>query len=627
LSGIAGIFERGGKPVDRELLRALTDFLSYRGPDALETWCEGAVGFGHAMLRTTRESQCERQPACLDGRFWIVADARIDCRADLIAKLEDAGRQFTAAVTDPDLILHAYAVWGEDCVQHLRGDFSFAVWDVCRKELFCARDHFGVKPFYYAEVGGALILSNTLNCVRMYPGVSDDLNDDAVLDFLLIGLNCDNSSTTFKAVRRLPPAHSLRASADGVRVSPYWLLPTDGRIRYRREEDYIEHFNSVLQEAVADRLRADRVGIFLSGGLDSPTIAATVRRIAPAVDLRAYTFVYESLIPDQEGKFARQVADFLHIPIQLVPLDGPKPFDSARDSERAWPEPIEDPCLTANFDEFRLVASDRRVVLSGQGCDDIMDFQMWPYAKDLARRHEWRQFVRDGTQFLRVRRFPWLGLLRRVQKLFGKGLLAPLIPDWIAPRWAGTTDFTKRWATRTAFPDRPVHPVCPRAHAALSQPQWAVLFENEDPGFTRVPVEVRYPFLDLRVVEYLLALPPFPCFFKKTLLRQAMAAHLPREILTRPKTSLAGDPVVAVLKRGAVLPIVRFQWSEAMNRYVNRSKLSFPGAQMCSERARVESRPYCLNFWLQVARTSRYNLGQPYLPMEARNGCAQDASA
>ncbi len=147
----------------------------------------------------------------------------------------------------------------------------------------------------------------------------DELNDAAILDFLLAGLNCDNATTTFRDVRRLPPAHSLTISAEGSRVKRYWEPSIDGRIRYRREEEYVEHFQALLREAVADRMRTDRMGIFLSGGLDSSSIAATARELMAAsterADLRAYTSVYNSPILDSEGSFAKKVAGHLRIPI------------------------------------------------------------------------------------------------------------------------------------------------------------------------------------------------------------------------------------------------------------------------------------------------------------------------
>ena len=618
MSGIVGLFQRNGAPVDAELLRALTEQLSFRGPDACETWSEGPIGFGHAMLRTAWESRSERQPACLDGRFWITADARIDCRADLRKKLADAGRHLQAESTDADLILHAYAAWQENCLQHLRGDFAFAIWDQRRKELFCARDHFGIKPFYYAEAGGTFIFSNTLNCVRLHPGVSDELDDDAVLDFLIVGFNCDNSATTFKAVQRVPPAHFLKVSADGVRVSRYYALPIDGRIRYKRDEDYIEHFRSVWEPAVADRLRADRVGIFLSGGLDSPTIAATARQIAPSVDFRAYTCVYDSLIPDEEGKFASQVADFLRIPIRLLPMDHLKPFERSSEHEHVWPEPVDDPFAVGLFDESRAVATDCRVALNGHGGDDIMDFQMWPYTRDLIRRREWHRLVLDGGRFLRVRPFPWRGLWRRGQKLLGKGPLAPAIAEWIAPQWSQTTNIADRWRARTAGVDILPHPVLPRASFVLGLPHWSPLFEANDPGMTEYPVEVRYPFFDLRVAEYLLALPPFPWIFRKQLLRQAMSGHLPKTILRRKKTPMRGDPLTAAIQQGDIVRPV--QWSSGIERYIDVCKWRAPVCGMSPDRAALEVRPLCLNFWLQALRPARYTFLQHHVPVEIQNG-------
>jgi asparagine synthase (glutamine-hydrolysing) len=209
LSGIVGIYDRSGAPVDQALLRALAHFLSYRGPDWRDTWSSGAIGFGHTLLRTTRESQLERQPASLDGQFFITADARIDCREELRIKIaqKNYGTPGRTA-TDSELILHSYAAWGAECVEHLRGDFAFAIWDARKKLLFCARDHFGVKPFYYAELGELFLFSNTLDCLRQHPDVSERLNDAAIGDFLLFGLIATSrpppSATSDDCPRRTP---------------------------------------------------------------------------------------------------------------------------------------------------------------------------------------------------------------------------------------------------------------------------------------------------------------------------------------------------------------------------------------------------------------------------------------
>src|ERR1700676_1789442 len=129
MSGLGGIPNLDGATVDRLLLGRMTDFMTFRGPDDQRTWVEGRAGFGHTLLRTTDEPEHEHQPFTLDGRLWVVADARIDARVDLMAELAQRGEEATRTATDVELILRAYRAWGVQSVEHLLGDFSFAVWD------------------------------------------------------------------------------------------------------------------------------------------------------------------------------------------------------------------------------------------------------------------------------------------------------------------------------------------------------------------------------------------------------------------------------------------------------------------------------------------------------------------
>jgi asparagine synthase (glutamine-hydrolysing) len=152
----------------------------------------------------------------LDGRSWIVADARIDAREDLFAALTAAGEpgMAQASWTDAELILRAYRCWDTACVERLHGDFAFGIWDDARQQLFCARDHMGVKPFYYAQIGCGVIFSNTLDCVRRHGLVSDRLNNLAIADFLLFGHNQDQATTSLADIKRIPPAHCAVWSRD-----------------------------------------------------------------------------------------------------------------------------------------------------------------------------------------------------------------------------------------------------------------------------------------------------------------------------------------------------------------------------------------------------------------------------
>jgi asparagine synthase (glutamine-hydrolysing) len=616
MSGIVGAYERGGGAVDRALLQALTYSISYCGPDARDTWVNGAIGFGHTMLRTTRESENERQPASLDGQFWITADARIDCRDELIAEITRASDGATGASvrvnSDSELILRAYMAWGEECVQHLRGDFAFAIWDAGKKLLFCARDHFGVKPFYYAESGELFLFSNVLDCLRQHPGVSADLNDAAIGDFLLFGLNCDEATTTFRDIRRLPASHSMTVSAEGLRIRRYWSAPTSGRIRYKRAEDFVEHFQILLQAAVDDRLRTDRVGILLSGGLDSATIATTARDLSRsrsgAQDLRAYTVVYNSLIPDEEGTYAHAIAEFLKIPIRLIAMDALQPFERWNDLELKWPEPVDDPFFAGLFDQFRAMATDCRVALSGEGSDNLMHFQMWPYVKDMLRNREWAALMTSVPQYLSVRSSLLPGLRRRAAGLVGKDPTAAIYPKWLAPdfvRRLNLEDRAREWSELTK--EQP-HPVLPKAHASLSIPHWATMFEQEHPGFTHSAVEVRHPFIDLRIVNFLLAMPPFPFFFQKNLLRDATAGRIPESVRLRRKTPLQGDPLTKHMQRAGTKWLNEVDWLADMDSYTDRKSMQPFQNETNAEQLHSSIRPICLNFWLQSMRKVRYNL-------------------
>jgi asparagine synthase (glutamine-hydrolysing) len=618
MSGIVGIFRRDGGPVEPALLQALTRFLSFRGPDACQVWSEGPVGLGHAMLRTTHEASRERQPASLDGQFWITAHARLDGRAELEDRLGSARRDGRRAAPDSELLLQAYAAWGEQCLERLRGEFAFAIWDARRRTLFCAHDQFGVRPFYYAALGDLFLFSNTLNCLRAHPDVGDELNEAAIADFLMFGLNCDAETTTFRDVRRLPRAHFVAASAEGIRLERYWSLPVNGRIRYRRPEEYVEHFQMILRAAVADRLRTDRVGIFLSGGLDSSALAATARELSaeftPPVDLRAYAVTHETLPGDQAREYAPQVAEFLKIPLRCLPMGGAKLFERWDDPEIAWPEPLEVPFPTRLFDQIRAIAGDCRVAFNGEGPDNLMFFQMWPYVRSLWRNREWGRLLADVPHFLWVRPFPWRGLRQRVRAFLGRDADAPMFPRWMAPDFARRMEVETRWTAYLQgvgrFGPEQRHPVMPKAHASLALPQWSQFFEMGDAGVTRCPVEMRYPFVDLRVVDYILALPPFPWAFHKRLLRAAMAGRLPEQIRLRRKRPFGHDPSVEEVRRPEAAWLDQVRWSPEIERYVDCAAVPKLRGQTNAQSVSVTIRAMCLNFWLQSGRQTQYRLSR-----------------
>lgn len=433
MSGIVGIVNLDGAPVSRELLQGLTEYMIYRGPDAQELWVDSHVGFGHAMLRTTIESQQERQPLSLDS-LWITADARVDGRWELIEKLSGKGSEVSKNTPDAELVLKAYQVWGPDCVNHLLGDFAFAIWDASKQRLFCARDHFGVKPFYYARIGSTFVFSNTLNCVRLHPGVRDELNDLAIADFLVFGSNQEVDTTAFADIQRLPAAHCLMVEMSQARTVPrrYWTLPVDGYIRYKRDEEYVEHFKELMRAAVGDRLRTDKVGVFMSGGMDSTTIAATARELrseqSQPCDLRAYTISCEHLIPDRERYYSGLVAEKLGIGIHYHLSDDYKLFERWEQPELQQPEPIVNPRLASVVDLYKQVAAHSRVVLDGNGGDPVFySSGAYCYVVHMLKTLQWGGLVLDLVKYFRTHgRLPQPGVRSRVKKWLGMRPPLPL---------------------------------------------------------------------------------------------------------------------------------------------------------------------------------------------------------
>jgi asparagine synthase (glutamine-hydrolysing) len=601
---MVGMLNGDGAPMDQQLLAGMTAFLVFRGPDAQTTWADGAVGLGHTLLRTTWEAEHERQPCSLDGFVWITADARIDDRATLVARLAACGRTATPDIPDVELILHAYHAWGERCVEHLLGDFAFALWDTQERRLFCARDHFGVKPFFYARRGDRLLFSNTLNCLRLHPDVSETLNELAIADFLLFEGNEDLSTTAFADISRLPPAHTLTWSDGKVEVRRFWSLPVDGDIRYRRGEEYVEHFQALLTEAVRDRLRTRRVGVLMSGGLDSTSVAAVATKLVPPgpepLELHAFTTVYDSLIPDEERHWAGVAARGLGIPVHFQAGDGYALYEGWDRPEMHTPEPGHGLGKSVYYDLLRQVAAHARVVLTGFGADPALHGSA-TYALSLLSGGSWARLTADLWQSLSRGHLPRVGVRAHLRRWLKQGRPQPAMPVWVSPQFVRRLDLEGRWARFHA--ERPApHPRRPEAWRYLVWPGWASHFEADDPGATGVAVEHRHPFFDVRVLAYLLAISPMPWCDDKIILRSAMAGLLPEPVRLRPKAPLAGDPVSAALGRESASWVDEFVATPDLAAFVARERIPRLSRAMPGEAVSMHLRPLSLNYWLRGRR-------------------------
>jgi len=390
MSGICGIVNTDAAPLETALLRSMTESLRFRGPDRQQSWSEGTVGLGHTLLVATREAAAEQQPLTLEGRVWITADARVDGQAELRRKLADAGQACAPDCTDVELILRAYLAWSEACLSRLIGDFSFAIWDSRSATLFCSRDHLGIKPFFYAASPEAFVFSNTLDTVRMHPRVSSELDELAIADFLLFEGFQGADVTAFRRVRRLPPGHFLVLRDGIVTIDRYWELRIPEVVE--RHEDPRAEFDALLEQAVSDRLRQVDVGIEMSGGLDSTSIAAVAlgqqRRAGVTVSLHGYCTTYEPLIPDEEGKYSKIAADWLGIPISYFNAARFDLFEFEKGSPRRHPEPVHDVQGGAYQAMTDAAARKHRVMLTGVDGDALLSESPKPYFKSLARRGE-----------------------------------------------------------------------------------------------------------------------------------------------------------------------------------------------------------------------------------------------
>jgi asparagine synthase (glutamine-hydrolysing) len=601
MSGIVGIVNFDGAPVDPELMRRMTEFMTFRGPDEQRIWVDGNVGFGHTLLRTTFESEHEHQPFALDDRIWIVADARVDAQADLIAKLTSHGEPVEHGVPDVELLLRAYRVWGEQCVEHLLGDFTFAVWDQTRRHLFLARDHLGVKPLFYARRGQTVIFSNTLECIRRHPAVSDRLNDLAIADFLLFDINQDPTTTTFADVQRIPPAHHATCSINGFNTSRYWVMPIDDPIHFKRAEDYTDRFRELLDSSVNDRLRTNKLSILMSGGLDSPSLAATASKIlrnrSSDFEVHAFTAVIDGIDGD-ERHYAQLVADALNIPIHvqdrsdtLIDLNWP-------DRAGSTSEPAFNVMNAATYREQHLsISKYSRVLFYGEGPDDALHYEWRSYLSFLAHTRQFgRMTARVCSHVIQHRRVPLLTTIPRMLKNWVRPNRWSLpFPNWLDHRFESRLDLRRRWNEHGRSPSTTQsNSVRPIGYKSFQSLAWDALFNGLDGGGLSAPIETRHPFVDLRLLRYMLAVPAVPWCRAKYLERRAMRGLLPQAILRRPKSPLKSDPSWEGSKRFG-LPALRV--AQLLREYVNWDRVpKQAGADMV--RFRVNFRPYALNHWL-----------------------------
>lgn len=295
MSALGAIFSFNGEPMDPGDLERMAQALAVGGPDGKGRHRDRTWGMVFSSRRFTPEDLYEQQPLRDEGgRYWVLADARIDNRDDLLAELSIAASA-AARLPDSRLILLAYQRWGEDCPRKLIGDFAFVIWDNLERRLFAACDPMARRTLLYHRAASRLVVATSYKGLHALPYVPRNLDHPQLARFLALHPMVPGS-TIYEGIGRLPPAHSLTTDGSGWTVRRYWSLDPDAEIRLARDEDYREAFLELYGKVIRSHLRArGPVGIFMSGGLDSASVGAMAARELRngGKSLTAFTLVHQ----------------------------------------------------------------------------------------------------------------------------------------------------------------------------------------------------------------------------------------------------------------------------------------------------------------------------------------------
>jgi len=546
MSGFFGVVRDSGEPFDPAVYEKFAERLSSRGEGVTSVWTRQGSGLCYAAVNGLLSGTPETQPTTLNSNQRIVGDIRLDGKKDLAAQL---GINSSEMKTDSDgkLILRGWQKWGPNCLAKILGDYSFALWNDSENTLWCARDFIGARPFFYAMADGAFYFSNTLRALRGLPGISSELDPAFIGDFLLAGYCPDLSRTVYRDIHRLPPGHRLKYHQQKVNVERFLALPIEEPLHLKRREDYLDAYLDLLRQAVVDRLPQHPAALYLSGGLDSASVCALsaelVKKQSRPNMLKAFTVSWQALFDDPEPHFATVTAKHLGLAHEILEDPEVLPLEIQFSSPEPWGELFGGRVRK----QSGRVAQYSTVVLSGDGGDDVLNGQAWPYLRNLHERREWVQMVRTfGGFMLSHGRFPPLrgGFRARLRRAFRGDEPVEQFPNWISPELERKANLRQRFEELN-HPPLQEHPIHPGAHAALQSGYWSGFLETEDAGWRGVALETRAPLLDLRLLRFLLRLPPVPWCVDKALVRKALNPYLPKAIVQRPKTTLVRDPVEA----------------------------------------------------------------------------------
>jgi asparagine synthase (glutamine-hydrolysing) len=565
MSGFAGIFYLDGRCAEPAVVQAMLRPLERRGPHGTRVWSQGQIGLGHAQLHATPESLTEQQPFIHDSDRWvIVADVRLDDRSALIAELGNV-----PVASDSQLILAAYLRWGVGCVEHLLGDFAFVIWDRDTHTLFGARDHLGVKPFYYYHNAGQLFaFGSDPSALLAVPAIPRVINESRVADYLVPSLEgSDKTSTFYRDIFRLPPAHTITVSSRDTRVREYWAPDPQYELCLGGEQDYVDAFREIFGHAVNDRLRTTGPsGVMLSGGLDSAAVFGFARA-NPEASVLSYSCLMRDAERCCETPFVRELVGLTGNGANFV-YD-----DQLSDLEELLDEHFNETSDLFDFPDVPLImylAAKRdgvHVMLDGVDGDIVASANAL-YLTEYSRESP-RKFLSAATAYASYYGFSPVQTAGLIWDQGIKPLIKPRVPAAVLNRrrrvkgqsavvhginWNDeilrNSMIDRDFAARIGLRDKLV--------TINGDTQWNVRDSRENDAFTlsapfltsaverydrmaaSQSVEARHPFLDKRVLEFCLALPlsvKQSGGWGKSIVRHASAGLVPESVRWRRPTA------------------------------------------------------------------------------------------
>ncbi len=561
MCGISGICHvKGRDDISLDTLESMIGVICHRGPDETGIYLDDNVGLGHARLSIIDLSSGTQPMHNEDQNLWIVYNGEVFNYVELKEDLLDKGHRFYTT-SDTEVILHLYEEDGPDCLKKLNGQFALAIWDAKKKELFLARDRVGIRPLYYTIVGDKLIFASEIKSIFVNEDVPREL-DPVAMDQIFTFWTTLTPRTFFRDVYELPPGHYMKVSNGNIRINPYWNIPF-----YPREEqldmspaEISANIRQLLLDATRIRLRADvPVGCYLSGGLDSSAVTSMVVNNFDS-DVRSFGIRFEESNFD-EGKHQSRMVEFLGVNHTDIVATNEKIGASLPDCLWHTEKPI---LRTAPIPLLLLSEVVRRngykVVLTGEGADEVFGgYNIFREAK--VRRFMAACPTSQRRADLIGQLYPYIfknpRLKRSLQSFFTKGLDQlndPIFSHMI--RWANTGKIKKFFSKelRDAIGDydgyEQVRRSLPDDYEKwdyLSKAQYLeisvflsnyLLSSQGDRVAMANSLEIRLPYLDYRVIEYMARVPAkwkITGLDEKHILKKSFEGLLPEEIIWRQK--------------------------------------------------------------------------------------------